>query len=104
MKYEYFNPNPENRSVGDCVIRAICKAFEFDWYRAYCEICLQGFMMCDIPSSDNVWGAYLKKNGFKRINALALVLNDYANTDIRNRHCFAIVGCFDFFSVINLED
>lgn len=66
MRYEYFNPNPENRAVGDCVIRAICKAFDYDWERAYCEVCLQGFILHDIPSSDSVWGTYLKRNGFKK--------------------------------------
>lgn len=66
MRYEYFNPNPELKSVGDCVVRAICRALSLDWEQAYAEICLQGFIMHDMPSSDAVWGAYLKKNGFKR--------------------------------------
>lgn len=30
------------------------------------EIVLQGFMMHDMPSSNEVWSAYLRKNGFER--------------------------------------
>jgi hypothetical protein len=26
VEWEYYNPNPAGKRVGDCVIRAICKA------------------------------------------------------------------------------
>ncbi len=29
--FVYFNPNPDKRLVGDCVIRAICKLTDQDW-------------------------------------------------------------------------
>lgn len=61
-----WNPNPLAKHVGDCTIRAITKATGDCWEDIYCGITLYGFMMCDIPSSNAVWGAYLKKRGFKR--------------------------------------
>lgn len=61
-----WNPNPLAKYVGDCTIRAITKATGDCWEDIYCGIALFGFIMCDIPSSNAVWGAYLKKRGFKR--------------------------------------
>lgn len=62
----YFNPNPMNNHVGDCVIRAISKVTNKDWEKTYMEIALQGYMLKDMPSANYVWGAYLLENGFNR--------------------------------------
>lgn len=61
-----YNPNPKNHRVGDCVIRACCKALDEGWEQVYMDICLKGFSMADMPSSNAVWGAYLKSKGFER--------------------------------------
>lgn len=61
-----YNANPLNKRVGDCTVRAISKALDEDWERTYVGICLQGFLMADIPNANAVWGAYLKSRGFKR--------------------------------------
>ncbi len=61
-----YNPNPFDRRVGDCVIRAIAKATGKTWEKVYIDLCVQGFMMADLPSSNTIWSAYLKCNGFKR--------------------------------------
>lgn len=61
-----YNPNPAGRLVGDCAVRAIAKALGTDWEEAYNIICDAGFDMCDIPSSDSVWGAVLRQHGFYR--------------------------------------
>ena len=66
--WEYYNPNPAGRNVGDCAVRAVAKALDTDWERAYCEITSDGYFMCDMPSSNAVWGATLRKNGFYRYN------------------------------------
>lgn len=66
MAYEYFNNNPMKRNVGDCSVRAISKALGIDWETAYITIMLNGYAMCDMPSSDAVWGAVLRQNGFYR--------------------------------------
>ena len=62
--YKYYNPNPDGNLVGDCVIRAISKLTGQDWETTYIDIALQGFIMKDMPSSNSVWGAYLKDNGY----------------------------------------
>lgn len=66
MAYVKFNPNPDGKSVGDCVIRAISKATGKSWEDVYTGVCLTGYSMCDMPSANCVWGAYLRKNGFMR--------------------------------------
>lgn len=62
--YIYYQPNPCGRSVGDCAIRAISKALNIDWETAYNLIADAGYKMCDMPSSDSVWGAVLRQYGF----------------------------------------
>jgi len=61
-----YNPNPAGRNVGDCAIRAVAKALDLDWETAYVLISMAGFQMNDMPSSNSVWGAVLRKNGFYR--------------------------------------
>lgn len=60
------NINPQNKQVGDCVIRAISTVLNQDWERTYIELAIQGFMMSDMPSSDSVWNEYLKNKGLTR--------------------------------------
>ena len=64
--YCEYNPNPEGKRVGDCVIRAIAKAMNMSWDAAYASIALQGYLMKDIMSSNAVWGEYLRRHGYKR--------------------------------------
>lgn len=61
-----YNPNPVGRLVGDCAVRAVAKALDIDWQSAYALIAKNGFLMGDMPSSDGVWGATLRQNGFSR--------------------------------------
>lgn len=61
-----YNPNPLGIRVGDCVIRAISRALDVSWERVYVELCVQGFMLGDLPSSNAVWSSYLRHKGFKR--------------------------------------
>ena len=64
--YVFYNPNPSGKRVGDCVIRGISKITGQDWETTYIEIAVQGFMLYDMPSSNNVWAEYLRKKGFRR--------------------------------------
>lgn len=66
MAYEYYNPNPMMRNVGDCSVRAVSKALGIDWETAYIRIMVNGYSMCDMPSPDAVFGSVLRQNGFKR--------------------------------------
>ena len=61
-----YNPNPLGIRVGDCVIRAISKALNESWEKVYIDLCVQGFMMGDLPNSNAIFSAYLRHKGFKR--------------------------------------
>lgn len=62
--YRWYNPNSCGKKVGDCVIRALTKGLNKDWYEVYIELCLYGLKMCDMPSSNSVWKKYLTDNGY----------------------------------------
>lgn len=66
MAWEYYQPNPVSRSVGDCAVRAIAKALDTDWERAYVMLSANGFQMGDIMNADSVIGATLRQHGFYR--------------------------------------
>lgn len=66
MNYIFFNPNPSRKTVGDCVIRAISTAMNRSWEEVYLDVMRKGFELHDMPSSNNVWSAYLKSKGFRR--------------------------------------
>lgn len=65
--YRYYNPNPAGRTVGDCSIRAITKALDIPWEKAYAKVIVNGFRMNDMPSSDSVWGSVLRMEGFYKV-------------------------------------
>lgn len=64
MVYIYKNPNPNGLKVGDCVVRALSIALDQPWDKTYADLTLQGYVMGDMPSSNNVWSAYLRSKGF----------------------------------------
>jgi hypothetical protein len=66
MKYEYFNNNPAGRRVGDCAVRAVSKALNIDWEKAYVMLAVNGFIMADIMNANNVIASVLRQNGFYR--------------------------------------
>lgn len=67
MAFIEYNPNPTGRKVGDCAVRAVAKALGVDWEMAYVLIASNGFAMGDMPSSNSVWGAVLRQNGFYKM-------------------------------------
>lgn len=64
--YIEYNPNPLGIKVGDCAVRAITRALGLTWDTAFADIALAAFVMGDMPSSNAVWGSYLKSKGFER--------------------------------------
>ena len=66
MPWQTCNLNPFGKHVGDCVVRALSLALDQDWDVTYLELMSQGFSMKDMPSSNAVWGQYLKNQGYKR--------------------------------------
>lgn len=66
MSFVRYNANPDGNDVIDCTVRAISLVLGQDWNRTFIELCLQGFIMKNMPNSNEVWGAYLKTKGFRR--------------------------------------
>lgn len=66
MSYTRYNANPDGNDGIDCTVRAISVVTGYDWDRTYIELCLQGFMMKNMPSGNRVWQTYLRAKGFRR--------------------------------------
>lgn len=88
------NINPQNKQVGDCVIRAISTALNQEWERTYIELAIQGFMMSDMPSSDDVWNEYLKAKGLKRYIVPDTCPNCYTVRQFADEHPTGIYVVF----------
>ena len=65
--YSAYNPNPMGARVGDCTVRAISRATGESWDTVYCGLCVEGLRLCDMPTANHVWGAYLRRHGFRRL-------------------------------------
>lgn len=95
MPYKYFNPNPYKQFVGDCSVRAICKALNKQWEDVYVSLCAEGLTYCDMPSSNYVWGMYLFKNGFqqKMIDSVCPACTTVANFAKDHPEGTFVLGC-----------
>lgn len=60
------NINPISARVGDCAVRAVAKALNVDWEKAYVMLAVNGFIMADIMNANNVIASVLRQNGFDR--------------------------------------
>lgn len=60
------NPNPKDKIVGDCVVRALSIVEDASWDNVYDDLHDIGKELGDMPSSNAVWGEYLKSRGYKR--------------------------------------
>lgn len=66
MAYKYYNPVPDGKDHGDCVVRAISKVMDYSWEQTYLELCIAGYLKYDWGSSNYVWDSYLRDCGFVR--------------------------------------
>ena len=66
MAWRAYNPNPGGLRVGDCTVRALCKALGRDWEQIHAELYLDSFCAYNMPSANLVWGACLRRHGFRR--------------------------------------
>jgi hypothetical protein len=48
-RWKYYNPNPAGNRVGDCAVRAICKATGFDWETVFAGLMIQACALSDMP-------------------------------------------------------
>lgn len=84
--WKYFNPNPTGRNVGDCAVRALSAVTGMDWEAAFCELCSDAYYMGDMPSSNSVIAAALRKRGFYRLNIPSTFPEDYTAEDFCKDH------------------
>lgn len=63
-----YEPNPVRTGAIDCAVRAISKALDISWEKAYVMLSVNGFLMGDVPNANYVIGSVLRENGFKRKN------------------------------------
>lgn len=52
--------------MGDCTVRAISKATGKEWGETYLAMAIEGYLEGDMPSANAVWGAYLRRIGYRR--------------------------------------
>lgn len=86
MPYVFFNNNPKEARVGDCVIRAISRATGQSWTDAYIALCSEGLAFRDMPSSNYVWGMYLKKFGFEEYMVSSVCPNCVTVAEFAKEH------------------
>lgn len=64
--YQFYNANPLSRAVGDCTTRALSKVLGITWEEAFVEQFVSGYLMKNMQTANEVWGAVLSKHGFNR--------------------------------------
>lgn len=84
----YYNPNPDKKTVGDCVIRALTLAFpdHNSWENIYADLTMLGHFEHDMPNSNSVWGLYLTMNGYVREIIPDTCPDCYTINDFANEH------------------
>lgn len=93
MEYRYYNPSPAGRNVGDCTVRALSKALGQPWAETYIGLTVQGLMMSDMPSSNAVWGEYLRSKGFiRRLAPDNITVREFAEMHPNGTYILALSG------------
>ena len=102
--WRYANPNPAGNKVGDCTVRALSLATGTSWDEMYDRQCRKGASMHDMPSSNAVWGAVLRDEGFHREVIPAALCDCYTVEDFARDHPWGryvlaisghVVACID---------
>lgn len=86
MRWQSYNANPNGKRVGDCTVRAISAVLNQPWEQTYIDLCLQGYIMGDMPSANAVWGAYLRSKGFRRGTFTDICPDCYTVMDFCTEH------------------
>ena len=86
MAFIFYNLNPSGNLVGDCVIRGISKIEKASWEDIYMAVSLRGFMLHDMPSSNAVWGSYLRSRDYNRYSIPNTCPDCYTVKDFASEH------------------
>lgn len=86
MAWQFFNPNPLGKFVGDCTIRAICAATGLSWYEVHRQQCDLSRIMANMPSSNEVWWELLRLHGYKWVKMFDQCPDCYTVADFAYDH------------------
>lgn len=86
MAWEVYNPNPIALEGIDCTVRALTKALDIPWEKAYTMLAVNGFIMADMPNANHVVNATLRQNGFTRELIPNSCPDCYTAEDFANDH------------------
>jgi hypothetical protein len=84
--YKHYNPNEQNPSGSDCVIRALTKALNKSWDDVFLELCVYGFKYKEMPSVNSIWGFMLTDYGFSKFIIGNTCPNCYTVIDFTKDH------------------
>lgn len=87
--YREYNPNPCGKWVGDCVVRALTKILDKNWREVYTELCFEGLTMCDMPSSNTVWGKYIVDKGYLPYTSDLITAEQFAEQHPKGKYLLA---------------
>ena len=65
-RWQYFNPHPSGKRIGDCSIRALCKALDLDWKTLHLTLSVHSYALEDMQLSNRAIHSILKQHGFHR--------------------------------------
>lgn len=63
--HRYYNANPKKKEVGDCVVRAVCKATGKEWDEVFKELFDIAMDLKVMPNDKEAYTKYLEEIGFK---------------------------------------
>lgn len=87
MSFCYYQPNPLHKNgKGDCTVRSISKALGISWDSAYIDLVMQGYLLKDMPSSNEVMSSYLRTKGFRRYAVSNTCPDCYSFEDFAQDH------------------
>jgi len=93
--FKLYNANPVAKRAGDCTVRAISKVMGKSWDEVYIGLCTYGLKLYDMPSSNAVWGEYLKDNGYTKhiVNCPGCyTVEDFTNEHRQGSYLLALSG------------
>lgn len=94
MAYKFYNPNPKQRFVSDCTIRAICLLTDQDWDSVYVGTTFEGFLrktclqvMIHGAHISIVWDISVKHY---QILVLCYTVKDFCNDHPQGKYLLAL--------------
>ena len=83
-----YNANPTGRNTNDCTVRAISAVTGKSWRAILTGLYEIAYEFHDMPSSNAVWGAYLRREGYIRSIIPNTCPDCYTVTDFCADHPF----------------